>query len=385
MIDAPESMTPEEFEESYYLKNRPCVIRGGALEWPARKKWNPEYLTGLYGSKMVDITMSSGSSFKYSVSKAGKGMLRTSFQEAIKLVKTDFASTGIRYYLMQKTIAGDFPELLQDIEDPRWVKKPGIIGARNLWIGAAGNVSNLHYDLSNNFLVQVEGRKRFILFSPEDYEYVYPAEKTARPNLSQLDPENPDNERFPLFKLARPITFILDPGDVIYMPPFWWHQVHSLDYSISVNFWWRAHINHCFNKPAFDMLARSYEAGLLLDKLNDLDFTKANQAEDIARYYSDRNVPWAAVLILLAYLEEQFKNLLHRYGYVQKEDLTLGRIEQFWKQLEDCNEIKHINADRWQAWKRMEKVALDRSNIISNEDLDMLFRDIKNFIPIAAV
>jgi hypothetical protein len=33
----------------------------------------------------------------------------------------------------------------------------------------------------------------------------------------------------------------------------------------------------------------------------------------------------------------------------------------------------------------MEKVALDRSNIISNEDLDMLFRDIKNFIPIAAV
>jgi hypothetical protein len=28
------------------------------------------------------------------------------------------------------------------------------------------------------------------------------------------------------------------PGELLYIPRFWWHQVRSLDFSVSVNYWW---------------------------------------------------------------------------------------------------------------------------------------------------
>jgi lysine-specific demethylase 8 len=31
----------------------------------------------------------------------------------------------------------------------------------------------------------------------------------------------------------------LEPGDALYIPAKWWHQVESLDLSASVNSWWR--------------------------------------------------------------------------------------------------------------------------------------------------
>jgi Cupin-like domain len=43
---------------------------------------------------------------------------------------------------------------------------------------------------------------------------------------------------FPIFCNARPIRLILEPGDALYLPRLWWHQMRSLDFSISVSHWW---------------------------------------------------------------------------------------------------------------------------------------------------
>jgi hypothetical protein len=37
---------------------------------------------------------------------------------------------------------------------------------------------------------------------------------------------------------VQPIEVVLGPGDAMYLPSRWWHQVRSLDLSLSVNFWW---------------------------------------------------------------------------------------------------------------------------------------------------
>ena len=50
--------------------------------------------------------------------------------------------------------------------------------------------------------------------------------------------EELDIERFPLFVNAQPYHLILEPGDVLFIPPGWWHHVRSLDTCISVNYWW---------------------------------------------------------------------------------------------------------------------------------------------------
>ena len=58
------------------------------------------------------------------------------------------------------------------------------------------------------------------------------------PNYSRFDPEKPDYDRFPLSRQVQPLEVILEPGDAIYLPSRWWHQVRSLDSSVSLNFWW---------------------------------------------------------------------------------------------------------------------------------------------------
>ena len=56
-------------------------------------------------------------------------------------------------------------------------------------------------------------------------------------NSSQVELENPDLDRFPLFNEAPFTDCVLSPGDVLYIPPGWWHYVRSESVSFSVSFW----------------------------------------------------------------------------------------------------------------------------------------------------
>jgi ribosomal protein L16 Arg81 hydroxylase len=37
---------------------------------------------------------------------------------------------------------------------------------------------------------------------------------------------------------VQPIELFVEPGDALYIPSRWWHQVRSLDLSVSFNIWW---------------------------------------------------------------------------------------------------------------------------------------------------
>ena len=67
---------------------------------------------------------------------------------------------------------------------------------------------------------------------------------------------DPDFERFPKFgkALETARTTVLEPGDAIYLPSMWFHNVESLDWlGVLVNFWWRDAAAHMFT-PMFTML-----------------------------------------------------------------------------------------------------------------------------------
>lgn len=114
-----------------------------------------------------------------------------------------------------------------------------------LWIGNATTVST-HYDLSDNLACVAAGRRRFTLFPPEQLKnlYVGPLDFTlAGQPVSMVSLRNPDLERFPRFAeaMAHALTVELEPGDVLYIPPLWWHQVEALSpLNMLVNYWWNA-------------------------------------------------------------------------------------------------------------------------------------------------
>jgi ribosomal protein L16 Arg81 hydroxylase len=58
-------------------------------------------------------------------------------------------------------------------------------------------------------------------------------------SMLQVDVDVPDTEQFPLFASLDHWDCILEPGDMLFIPPKWWHYVKSLTVSFSVSFWWQ--------------------------------------------------------------------------------------------------------------------------------------------------
>ena len=84
------------------------------------------------------------------------------------------------------------------------------------------------------------GRKYVRLYPKESSDSLYPRDSILS-NTSQVDVENPDHEKFPLFEQCdetQAQEHILLPGQALYIPPKHWHYIRSLDVSFSVSFWW---------------------------------------------------------------------------------------------------------------------------------------------------
>ncbi|CAG5074070.1 Similar to Kdm8: Bifunctional peptidase and arginyl-hydroxylase JMJD5 (Mus musculus) [Cotesia congregata] len=84
----------------------------------------------------------------------------------------------------------------------------------------------------------VFGHKQIILYHPEDSKYLYTYDTRLLSNTAQVNPLNPDYNKFPEFKNAKGFMCYLKPGQALYIPPKWWHHVVSLSPSFSISFWW---------------------------------------------------------------------------------------------------------------------------------------------------
>jgi len=111
-----------------------------------------------------------------------------------------------------------------------------------IWIG--GKVrTQTHHDPEHNLACVVTGRRRFLLFPPEQVSnlYVGPIDRPFPPPLSLVNPEAPDFEKYPRFRRALAAARVawLDAGDALFIPKYWWHHVTSLEpHNVLVNYWW---------------------------------------------------------------------------------------------------------------------------------------------------
>lgn len=116
---------------------------------------------------------------------------------------------------------------------------PAGVGPK-LWLGGAVKTQT-HNDRDHNLACVLAGRRRFLLFPPEQVANLYVGPLDNPPPLSLVDPEAPDLDRFPRFQgaMAAARIALLEPGDALFIPRYWWHHVTSLDpYNAMVNYWW---------------------------------------------------------------------------------------------------------------------------------------------------
>jgi hypothetical protein len=237
---------PDALEPFFQDCGRPFVIRGGPALLGAAVQWSLPYLHETIGGRTSLVFVSADGRFS-----GGRGPFDPQWQRVCLMnvgevldrmagrAREPIISAGERYYLYQ-TSAKWWPELMPQIADPVYVPKLGPDHVdRFLWIGSAGNVTLAHFDQADNMLLQVRGRKQVLLWDRRQLPnlYMVPQEEPlCRSSRVPMDTPNPKG--FPLFSEARALAWTLEPGDLLYIPMGWIHYVRSLDFAVSVNYWW---------------------------------------------------------------------------------------------------------------------------------------------------
>jgi lysine-specific demethylase 8 len=104
-------------------------------------------------------------------------------------------------------------------------------------MGAANQKSTIRNDPDHNFNAQIFGKKVFLLFAPEEYKNLYVKKIDDELWSSPIDPQQPNLEMFPLFNETNGLEAVLNVGDILFIPAFWWHQALSLSTTININMW----------------------------------------------------------------------------------------------------------------------------------------------------
>ncbi|KAK7341606.1 hypothetical protein VNO80_24543 [Phaseolus coccineus] len=228
------ALSLDKFLEDHYLSRSPVIISDCMAHWPAKAKWNDEdYLLRVAGDRTVPVEVG-----KNYLCAEWKQELIT-FSEFIQRIKSDACSPGGPTYLAQHPLFDQINELRRDIFIPDYCfAGGGELRSLNAWFGPAGTVTPLHHDPHHNILAQVVGKKYIRLYSSSLSEELSPHSGTMLSNSSQVDLDDVDETKFPKVQELEFVDCILEEGEMLYIPPKWWHYVRSLTTSFSVSFWW---------------------------------------------------------------------------------------------------------------------------------------------------
>ncbi|RYR70168.1 hypothetical protein Ahy_A03g016678 [Arachis hypogaea] len=234
IVEKRSGLSLDKFLKDHYLAGTPVIISDCMVHWPAKTKWNNiDYLLRVAGDRTVPV-------------EVGKNYLCTdwkqeliTFSELLQRIKSNGGSPGGPTYLAQHPLFDQINELRKDIFIPDYCfAGGGELRSLNAWFGPAGTVTPLHHDPHHNILAQVVGKKYVRLYSASLSEELYPYSETMRTNSSQVDLDDIDERKFPKVQDLEFVDCILEEGDMLYIPPKWWHYVRSLTTSFSVSFWW---------------------------------------------------------------------------------------------------------------------------------------------------
>lgn len=244
-------VTADRFAAGIADGYEPVVLRGLVRHWPAvaAGRHGPaamaDYIRRFDGGKPANVMVAApdvGGRFFYSTDGTGFNFTRAQVLLPIlldQLVAQAGDDAPPALYAGAASAPDAFPGWVAD--NPLPLATPDAVP--RLWIGNASRVST-HYDVSSNIAAVVAGRRRFILFPPDQGRnlYVGPLDRTiAGQPTSMVDVESPDLALHPRFAAAMATMQVaeLEPGDAIFVPSLWWHDVKaSGPLNVLVNYWW---------------------------------------------------------------------------------------------------------------------------------------------------
>ncbi|XP_071941241.1 tRNA wybutosine-synthesizing protein 5-like isoform X2 [Antedon mediterranea] len=228
-----DTVTQDIFRSTIYPKRVPAVLKGVKIG-ECKEKWDKDYLKEVIGKKQVKIHVSPNPQMDFIKKNfCYKTLPFDDFVERAASEKNHecFLSEDEKYYLRslgddpRKDISNFqrlFPVLSNDLEIPKFFDTDRFFSSV-LRVGSAGVQLWTHYDVMDNILIQVNGRKKVVLFSPKDALNLY----LVGDKSEVIDIENADYSKYPLFKNVTWYECILEPGDVLFIPA-WTSELLSI-------------------------------------------------------------------------------------------------------------------------------------------------------------
>eukprot|EP00210_Caulerpa_lentillifera_P009018 g8607.t1 len=242
---AGKNLTEDEFWNGVVVERQPKIIKNADLG-DAVRLWTSEYLAAAEESQTTIVSSHVCTEKHRRLNFVNKNFSFQSmtFAELIERcsqlkLHTPFLSPDESYYLRsigmnprkeRSWIHKSFPVLSQDLKLPSFLDEKKLFSTV-LRVSSPGVQLWTHFDVMDNLLIQVTGTKRIKLWPPSAEPYLYIKGSSSE----VVNIEDPDLVKYPEFSKATCMEWTLEPGDVLYIPALWFHNVKSMDFAVSVN------------------------------------------------------------------------------------------------------------------------------------------------------
>lgn len=252
-----EGITPQTIPyDELFSQNQPVILKGLVKNWSLVKAGQEsaekvmEQLEQHYSKRpmlVYNAPAQTKARFGYNKNCTGFNFTsnRSSIHEVFDAIRDQLTQAEHDYlYINSLRFDEGFPELNQtnqlSFDHPEFKNNQPVA---KIWLGTE-SVAAAHYDQPKNIACCVAGKRRFTLFPPDQIENLYPGPLSPTPGgqvVTLADLSKPDFNRFPCLKTALENAYIadLEPGDALYYPSMWWHEVEAFArFNVMVNYWW---------------------------------------------------------------------------------------------------------------------------------------------------
>ncbi|MEQ8660244.1 MAG: cupin-like domain-containing protein [Gammaproteobacteria bacterium] len=216
--------TPAVFRERWGAPGLPVKLTGLTDDWPARTRWTFAFFARAYGACEVAVEARADASATRQVRLA----------DYLATLADRGDVDGERWYLKDWVFRQQAPALLDDYRAPPQFPdyfaelEPALQpGFSWIYIGPRDSASNFHRDVAGTsaWNALIRGRKLWLFFPPDAHAAAYD---------NTLDAFARDAPPAAALAAREPLYCIQEPGETVFTPSLWWHQVYNLEDSIAV-------------------------------------------------------------------------------------------------------------------------------------------------------
>jgi hypothetical protein len=231
-----DSLNCDEFFQRFVSAGYPVVIKGLLKSSETNQEYVISRLRDLAGHIVVDVRYGNFSDPKEYIQD--RKIRKQTLKEYLAYMDERESSDVLQYLgncALPDTV---FEEM--GISAPSYYS-PLEFNSPRAWLGPRGAITPLHKDIVDNFALHIFGQKKWVIYPVRDFPYLYMTHPDANglPDFatSQVDIRIPDYVKYPLFRKAQALEFIVEPGETLYLPAGWAHYVETTSDSFMINYW----------------------------------------------------------------------------------------------------------------------------------------------------